>query len=379
MQNGFFRALVKNPTPANPRSHNIKIEMDLYARGRRFTFTLNNYTEDQIKYLEGWQSSENRVQCIYFGREVAPTTQTPHLQGFICFKSPSQLRAVINGFSKHGCPGTHVELMKASIDKNKEYCSKEGQTYLFGSVPSSHTGKTAASEYAHAIELATQDDFFQLYELYPELSVKHYASLHGIAKRAKEIAPKPGDRALLKNYWLFSKSSGVGKSKIVRDIFGDNVCIWNHQYPEYENEHAVLFDDIVPSDLQYRGGIMKRLCDHYPVQIRSIYGKPKLIRPQVVIFTSNYRLQECFEFNEIPYMERRTTQFDCDEAGWQQRFRDKLSLDDALPNVSHSQEGEVDDSEGIQVIPETPIEEFSESQILEAFEIGDETEVRQAP
>ncbi len=46
---------------------------------RRWIFTLNNYTEIE---LGGLQSEEIYFSFILFGKEIAPTTGTPHLQGY---------------------------------------------------------------------------------------------------------------------------------------------------------------------------------------------------------------------------------------------------------------------------------------------------------
>ena len=50
-------------------------------RGRRWCFTLNNYTDEDLQQLRGVVPSKCRY--IVFGREVAPETETPHLQGYL--------------------------------------------------------------------------------------------------------------------------------------------------------------------------------------------------------------------------------------------------------------------------------------------------------
>jgi Putative viral replication protein len=51
---------------------------------KQWSFTLNNYTEVELLALS---DIENITACEYilFGKEIAPETQTPHLQGFIHF------------------------------------------------------------------------------------------------------------------------------------------------------------------------------------------------------------------------------------------------------------------------------------------------------
>jgi len=51
---------------------------------------LNNYTEDEVLLIGGliyehrpFEKSESQVRSMAFAQEVAPTTGTPHLQGFM--------------------------------------------------------------------------------------------------------------------------------------------------------------------------------------------------------------------------------------------------------------------------------------------------------
>ena len=59
------------------------------SRTRNFCFTLNNYTEDVYQALLA-------VECKYvcIGKEIAPETATPHLQGFIVFKNARTLASL---------------------------------------------------------------------------------------------------------------------------------------------------------------------------------------------------------------------------------------------------------------------------------------------
>lgn len=84
------------------------------SRFRNFVFTQNNYPNFDLV--------EN-VVCKYiaYAEEIAPTTGTPHLQGYISFvnaKTIEQARKLL--------PGCHVEVMRGSLLQNDEYVSKSG-------------------------------------------------------------------------------------------------------------------------------------------------------------------------------------------------------------------------------------------------------------
>ncbi len=58
---------------------------------RRYIFTLNNYTEEDVKIL-----MEEKVFFSYllFGKEIAPTTGTPHLQGYFELPKKKIMRGI---------------------------------------------------------------------------------------------------------------------------------------------------------------------------------------------------------------------------------------------------------------------------------------------
>ena len=81
------------------------------VRVRNWVFTLNNYTEEEIKSLA--------QQNCYLFQEETGENGTPHLQGMLCFPNPMSLSSMkrINGRA-------HWEPCKNKI-ASIQYCSKE--------------------------------------------------------------------------------------------------------------------------------------------------------------------------------------------------------------------------------------------------------------
>jgi len=72
----------------NSPKHQKKIYQSQY-RATTWVFTLNNYDDDDLTRLQEltFPSSTRSISTIGFQEEIAPTTGTPHLQGFLqCFK-----------------------------------------------------------------------------------------------------------------------------------------------------------------------------------------------------------------------------------------------------------------------------------------------------
>lgn len=88
---------------------------------KRWCFTLNNYTEDELFILSGLSNS---LEKAIVGKETCPDTGTPHLQGFLKFKKP--VRPVEFTGLKRG----HFEKAKGKDEHQQKYCSKEGEIFL---------------------------------------------------------------------------------------------------------------------------------------------------------------------------------------------------------------------------------------------------------
>lgn len=102
-------------------------------KAKRWAFTLNNYTDDDIQRLSG--PLEN-VEYIIFGKEVGEQG-TPHLQGTVVFTKPTYLRP-----AKGIIGEAHFSVcrdLKASI----AYCKKEGDYTEVGIPPDDQANKNA--------------------------------------------------------------------------------------------------------------------------------------------------------------------------------------------------------------------------------------------
>lgn len=107
-------------TDGNDSSGNTKEESKRIVPSKYWIFTYNNYKESDLETLET-TFKLNKIKYI-FGREVAPTTGTPHLQGYI--ESPIKIR-----------PKEKLKLTDkiswrkrakfATREHNIDYCSKE--------------------------------------------------------------------------------------------------------------------------------------------------------------------------------------------------------------------------------------------------------------
>jgi hypothetical protein len=97
---------------------------------KRWCFTLNNYTKENIKFLS------SKIQSIasrgFFSKEVG-ANGTPHLQGYVeLLKKGRPLSSSLFG----KLDKIHWEKAKGSLMENMEYCEKESEfEFVYGSLP----------------------------------------------------------------------------------------------------------------------------------------------------------------------------------------------------------------------------------------------------
>lgn len=97
------------------------------TRSRGWCFTVNNYTDAHIEQLRALD-----VEYLVFGREVAPSTGTQHLQCYVYFKSARTFAQI----KKLLPEGVHIEKANGDAAANFTYCSKEGNFEERGTRPS---------------------------------------------------------------------------------------------------------------------------------------------------------------------------------------------------------------------------------------------------
>lgn len=107
----------------------------LSRKSRRWTFTVNNYTQDDMDRL-----SAMKTDFLIYGFETAPGTGTPHLQGYAVFPHQKTLRTL-----KRYQARAHWEVAKGTHSECIAYCRKEDKTpFVRGQEPKDRRRKIRA-------------------------------------------------------------------------------------------------------------------------------------------------------------------------------------------------------------------------------------------
>lgn len=273
---------------------------------RAWCFTLNNYTAEECAAI----ATISSANYIVYGKEVAPTTGTPHLQGFIYFRDQKTLSAV-----KKILPRCHLSVKSewSSFQAAAGYC-KKGNTpddqkpvplgwahfcdlaheswdgFECGTRPrdAKEKGEAEIERYQVAWEQAKAGKFE---EIDADIRVRHYATLQRIAH---DHAPRLPTLDTLVNVWYWGLSGG-GKSRRVREMYPDAYVkpASTKWWDNYMQEPVVILEDWdikAPPDIC---AMLKVWSDHYPFRGES-KGGSQMMRPERLIVTSNYTLDECF-------------------------------------------------------------------------------------
>jgi len=264
------------------------------SRTRGWIFTVNNYSEQDEHFIFNLSNESTFVVC---GREVAPTTGTRHLQGFVYFANKKTFSGVRDLLPE----GAHVEpkSQHSSFRQCREYCTKDGDFYESGDLPMDPDRKGDAGKLSSAErwERAVRGDFF-------ELAPEHYARYRSIHMQFRAV----DDRVNLDNDWICGHS-GCGKSRFVRDTYETFYSKgMNKWWDGYDGEDVVLLDDFAPEHAKYLTYYLKIWADHYAFNAEVKGGMLK-IRPKRIVVTSQYDINTCFASCDPEDLEALTRRF----------------------------------------------------------------------
>ncbi|AGA18286.1 hypothetical protein [uncultured marine virus] len=240
---------------------------------RNYVFTRNNYEDTTF---------EDTLECKYivYGKEIAPTTGTPHLQGTVCFASPRSFEAV------RKLMGCHIEVC-ADLQKSITYCKEDGDWTERGVCPMTQKekGESNAQRWRDirlAAEEGRMDDIPDDVRFHHIRTIEHHRDL---ASKKRKIADTEEQ-----HLWYYG-ASGTGKSRKAREENPDaylKMC--NKWWDGYDDEDVVIIEDF---DKKHDVLVhhMKIWADRYPF-LSEYKGGARKIRPQKIIVTSNYHPEE---------------------------------------------------------------------------------------
>lgn len=279
---------------------------------KHWAFTIQNPPESHSEVVERW-TGEEKINYLIFGKEIAPTTGTPHWQGFVSLSTPHTLRrvrSILNGgFNENMNP--HLEVARGTILQNIEYCKKDGQWFELGTQPAEQTHnatKARKLNYQQAVDLAIKGEFDAID---PGIKVRHMGNLMLIAKNAMPKMDVQNQAKL--GIWLKGKSR-IGKTWLTFKLWPDHYQKPDNKWWDgYRNEPVICYQDMGPKQALWADEKLKIWADRYPF-IAEVKGGGARIRPKLFVITSQYLITELWtDPRAIEAIENRFQVIDMDK------------------------------------------------------------------
>jgi len=269
----------KNTPEGNHNSSGADVsDLDGLVRCRKWMTAYNNYTEDDYKRMEEFFTKKGWTYVI--GKEIAPTTGTPHLQVFVQHKNAIQLNLLKEHF-----PKTRWLKANGSAYANLKYCSKEDKDCLTNITDK----KTKIPKHV------TQYDDFMKQE-FNEIKWFNWQ------QEVLDIIESKPDRR--KVFWFYEETGNVGKSFLAQYIdWKYNAIIANGKQSDVFNQYKTFLDteeeqptvaiiDIPRSHKEYVCySTMEKIKDGLVYSGKYEGGKLRLIPHHLIIF-ANFEPQQ---------------------------------------------------------------------------------------
>lgn len=240
------------------------------------------------------------AEYLIAGKEVCPKTGRVHRQGFVIFKERIRFSALKKAYDQ----SIHWEAAKASIEKNIAYCSKEDKApIVYGERPAfENNGEREKARWADARSAAVAGDLDKVDD---QIFVCHYGN---IRKIASDFTRSTTWLDKMQNFWLHGVP-GSGKSHMARTRWTEEygvpyVKMLNKWWDGYRDHQLVVVEDIDPSHA-WMAQLVKIWTDKYPFPSEIKGACLAGIRPTVLVFTSNYSIEEIFTGADVDAIKRR--------------------------------------------------------------------------
>lgn len=269
----------------------------------RWTFTWNNYTEDDVKQLQSVVHG-GTLRYLVFGRERA-STGTPHLQGYVEF-----VRSVRRTTAQRtlGNDTMHMEPASGTAAQNLVYCSKESEPFVWGK-PGGPSGRR--SDLEGLVELVRSGaDLRRVCEQLPAAVVKYPK---GVQTLLDNLTPYRKDWAT-QFVWRYGRA-GTSKSrtnlKEMYQMYPNSWCTISISGGRFFNGYVsgskgAILDDYA-GDLPIAG--LLRLFDYTPITVDVKGGSAKWNTR--IVWISSQESPEYYYQGQVswPALKRRISEF----------------------------------------------------------------------
>lgn len=264
--------------PNEPLDYNVEecrkaaepVGKELGQRRRGYVFTWNNYTADTEQYIQ-LLAKDSCSYCCY-GREIAPTTGTPHLQGYLEFTHARYFKAVCSILR-----GAWIGVRRGTTLQAANYAKKTLNTWEWGTRPEG-SGKRNDIQTVRS-DLSSGKSIVDITEGCSYQTYKYAESLMKYKEAKRNWKPIV--------VWIYGPS-GCGKTRHAQAIIqsledpnpwesGEDLKWWDG----YDAHETVLIDEF----RSHHCSISKllRILDRYPYMVAFKGGFRQLLAKYIIV------------------------------------------------------------------------------------------------
>lgn len=243
-------------------------DSDFKKPHRAWSFTLNNYTEEDCKQMCVLAKLTN---LMVVSEEIGGSGN-PHLQGSVIWKSAMRFDAVRERFDNRA----HVEPTSAE-DASATYCAKLGGRNVVCVDNRSPGKRKDLEDIKEAVEEGMRASEFARKKARGLQAALAYERMYAMMKL--DICSREANRVT----WIWGLS-GLGKTRWVedqfpmQDIYRKPPGKW---WDNYRGEPVILMDDFRPTWFSFDE--LLRILDRYPLQVQYKGGSCYLQPAQIFI------------------------------------------------------------------------------------------------
>lgn len=152
---------------------------------KRWCFTLNNYSAAELDHIHhAYDDNSLDIAYLVAGREVG-TSGTPHIQGFVVFRSRKSLGQLKSALSAR----LHGEICRGTTSQASDYCKKDGDYAEFGTLESDQGARTDWTDFTNWVSsLGRVPSDLETARQFPSLFARYHGACQVIAQAA---LPRP--------------------------------------------------------------------------------------------------------------------------------------------------------------------------------------------
>lgn len=256
-----------------------------------YCWTLNNPTPLEIQVLREINDINVRYRC--WQQEIAPTTLTPHLQGYIELKNKKSMMWLKTiGFPAR----THFEPRAGTRDEARDYTRKP-ETAIAGTWEEFGTwiaGRGARSDIDTLVERVTSGASDR--ELLDEMPGTFFRHMKAVTELRSRLMGDRSQKPFVRVYWgatRTGKTRGAYEWATSRGL-STHFQTMGTWWEGYLQQQVVILDDFGPDKAKKMGiTYLLNLLDRYPMRVE-IKGCSVPFNSPWIFITSNLRPQDWY-------------------------------------------------------------------------------------